>query len=385
MTVTNYHIPLLILILLLFLPWHAVGTITATYIPESPITLEIAPGPFTHQTVLGAKLGRFIITSPTGVLYSPSFVHIGEASGAIQLTGLMKDYANGPFEMNSNDFYINSVAYPNGLGGTPVLQVLYDDVRPIIRWSANTVTQNPFYVDLYLVNKNSGGISADSGWRPAQYFKLDSPYSLPSNFNPLFSVAVADSPNTNVGTYTSGGTVNETEGSYVVTNGNDGPDNTPIISPGAYTDPNNPGSPGFYYGDVPEFPSITFNFADSVASFSLEAAYPPNKTPVTQATVKVLNGVSGHPYEITLTFTDNSSDASFQLLHKEGIGTPIDYLLFLGNELVTKGVSLPWAGLYTDVSYSKDINIGGINKAIAESKVSGIYEGQISVNISNLH
>lgn len=385
MATKNNHVPFVTLFLLLVLPWYAWGAVTATYIPQNPITLEIAPGAFTHQSVLGAKLGRFIITSTTGEIYSPSFVNIGEASGAIQLTGLMKDYANGPFAMATNDFYINSVAYPNGLGGTPVLQVLYNDVRPIIGWQANTVTQNPFYVDLYLVNKNAGGIGSDSGWRPAQFFKLDSPYSLPSNFNPLFSVGVADSPSTNVGTYTAGGTVDESEGSYVVTNGNDGPNNTPIITPGAYTDPNNPGSPGFYYGDVPLLPSLLFNIVDSSTSFTLGSAYGTSKATITQANAQVLNGVTGTTYQITLVFTDTSSATSFQLFPVQGVGNPISYKLYLGNDEVTKAVAKVWTALVPGITNTKDIKISGIDQSVVASNVSGNYTGTITVNISNLN
>ncbi len=372
------------LVLLIALPWHAFGSVSADYIPEGTITLDISPGPFSHPSVLGAKLGTFIITSTTGVIYAPSFVNIGEASGAIQLTGLMKDYNNGPFSLHTNDFYIISVAYPNGLGGTPVLQVLYNNVWPIMDWQANTVTQNPFYIELYFVNTNSTNPSAQSGWRKAQYFKLDSPFSLPSNFNPIFSVAVADSPNTNVGTYTSGDIVNETEGSYVVTNGNDGPNNTPIISSGGYTNPENPGSPGFYYGDVSVLPSVFFNIVDSMTNFTLESAYGTNKVTITQAHVEVVNGVSGNEYEITLVFTDNSSEASFQLFPTHGVGSPINYQLFLGDDEVTKASPLDWTGLLPGLTNSKDIKISGINQIDVASNVSGDYEATITVNISNL-
>jgi len=385
MTIKIKCFPYITLLLLFCLPWYAFGTVSATYIPESPITLEIAPGAFTHPTVLGAKLGRFIITSTTGEIYSPSFVNIGEASDSTQLTGLMKDYASGPFAMATNSFYINSVAYPDGLGGTPVLQVLYGDVWPIIDWKKNTVTQNPFYVDLYLVNKHSRGFGSDSGWRPAQYFKLDSPYSLPSNFNPIFSVGVADSPNTNVGSYTSGGTVDESIGSFVVTDGNDGPDNTPIINPGSYTDPENPGSPGFYYGDVPLLPSLIFTIVDSSTSFALGSAYGTNKATVTQANAQVLNGVSGTTYQITLIFTDTSSAASFQLLPVQGVGSPISYTLFLGNDEVTKAVALVWSDLVPGITNTKDIKISGINQGVVASNLSGNYTGTITVNISNLN
>ncbi len=379
------HILCLSLLLLCLLPWNAFCIVTADYIPEAPITFDTAPGPFADQTVLGAKLGTFIISSTTGEIYSPSLVNIGEASGATQVTGLMKNSANGPFNQNTNAFYIISAAYPNGLGGTPVLQVLYDDVRPIIAWQNNTVTQNPLYVELYFVNTNSTNPNASSGWRPSQYFKLDTPYSLPSNFNPYFSVGVAEAPETNVGTYTSGGIIIETEGRYVVTNGNDGPDNTPIMDSGAYTDPDNPGSPGFTYGDAPVLPSVFFNIVDSSTSFSLSSAYGTNKATITQASAEVFNGDSGTYYQLTLTFTDTSSATSFQLFPSQGVGTPIDYKLYLGDEEVIKAVAMNWEDLDPGVVNTKDIKIGGINQGDAASKLSGTYEGTIVVNISNLN
>lgn len=377
---------LVLIVVLLLLPGPVFGDVTATYIPEPSITLEISPGPFTHNTVLGAKLGTFIITSSTGVIYTPSLVNIGEASGAIPVTGLMKEWEGGQFFTKTEPFHIISVAYPNGLGGTPVLNVLYNKVIPIMTWQPNTVTQNPFYVELYFLNTNSTNHAAPSTFRKAQLFKLDSPYSLPPNFNPRFSVGVADSPLVDVGWYTSGGVVNESLGSYVVTNGNAGPDNTPIIAPNGYTNPDNPGSPGFYYGDVetPDPPSFAFNIVDSTTSFSLNAAYGTNKATVTQATVQVLNGVSGQTYHLSLTFTDTSSATSFQLFPQQGDTMPINYDLFLGTEKVTKGSLLTWTGLQPGVINTKDIKIGGINKSVTDTLVSDLYEGTITVTISNL-
>lgn len=235
------------------------------------------------------------------------------------------------------------------------------------------------------MNKNTGGINAASGWRPSQYFTLGSPYALPSNFNPLFSVAVADSPTTNVGTYTQSNVVDESKGSYVVTNGNDGPDNTPIISPGAYTDPENPGSPGFFYGDVPLLPSLYFTIMDSVTSFTLESAYGTNKATLTQANAQVMHGSSGATYQITLVFTDTSSATSFQLFPNQGVGNPIDYRLFLGSDEVTKGAALLWTNLVPGITNTKDIKVSGINQNAVASNVSGTYTGTITVNISNLN
>ena len=372
------------LLVLLFLPMMAYAEVTATYIRENSITLAISPGPFTSSSVLGAKLGTFVITSTTGEIYSPALVNIGEASGQIPVTGLMKDSVNGPFVMGTNDFYMISVAYPNGLGSEPVLQVLYDNLRPIISWQSNVVYANPFYVELYLVNTNRTNRHAQSLWRRADFFKLDSPYALPSNFNPVFSVAVANSPTTNVGTFTnSDGTVNDSAGSYVTTDGSSGPDNTSILDPGSYTNPDAPGTPGFFYGDVPVVESFVFHFLTPQTSFSLSNAFAANRMKINEAQIQVLNGVQGTLYAQILTFTDTSSNSSFQLFPLVGSTNPIDYNLYLGNDLIDKGVPILWSNLVPGIVNSRDISIGGISEAEVQNKVSGTYQGTITVTITN--
>ncbi|ADY13001.1 hypothetical protein [Sphaerochaeta globosa] len=361
---------------------HLFAAVVATYVPESQITLEIAPGPFTSDTVLGAKLGTFIITSTTGEIYTPSLVNIGEASDGIQVTGLMKDYQNGPFVQNTNTFYIISAAYPSGLGGEPVLQTLYNNLWPIIDWDSNTITQSVFYVEMYLVNTNKTNRNAQSLWRKAQFFKLDSPYLLPSGFNPRFSVAVAMDEDTNLGSYTNDdGTVNEVEGDYVVTDSVDGPDSTPIIGSGGYTNPDDPGSPGFYYGDVPLFPTFYFNFFEPEVSFSLESAFGSGKVTVNQAIIQVDNGVAGDTYTKNLTFTDTSTATSFQLFPSIGSASPIDYQLYLDNDPITKGTPFLWQNINPGLN-AKDLMIGGINESDVINKVSGTYSGTITVTIS---
>ncbi|MGH0051789.1 MAG: hypothetical protein ACQ5SW_00165 [Sphaerochaetaceae bacterium] len=360
----------------------AAPTVTAEYIPEAPIYFEVSPGIFTHPTVLGAKLGTFIVTSDTGEFYSPAMVGIGEASGAIQVTGMMKDWENDLFIPNrTNDFYIFTAAYPNGFGSEPVLNVLYNNVRPVIDWGTVTITANPFYVELYLVNSNNfQNRHAQSGWRKAQYFKLDTPYSLPAGFNPQFSIAVANDPYTNVGTYTSDtGTVNESLGSYVTSNGVSGPDNTPIVGPGGFTDPD--GGEGFYYGDGPTLPSYLFSFRDHTASFTLADAFGSNRVTLNEARIEVLNGETGGNYAQLLTFSDTNPTTSFMLLH-EIVDDSITYQLFLGNESITKGLPLLWDNLAPGLN-TKDLKIGGINANDAQSKVSGDYRDTITVNITN--
>lgn len=360
----------------------AAPIVTAQYFPESSITLEVAVGPFTSSTVLGAKLGTFNIESTNGEIYSPSLVCIGEASGAIPISGLMKGDAAGPFVPGTQDFYIISAAYKDGFPGTPVLQVLYDNLRPLIAWEANTVTVTPFVVELYLVNHNTESTAATVGYRPASYFSLGTPYTLPSNFNPKFSIGVADSGTTNVGTYTNhDGTVKQNKGSYVANGSDDGPDNTPIIGPGAYTDPDHPGSPGFFYGDDPAVPSFLFNFMDSQVSFPLGSACSPGKATVTKAIITVVHGVANNTYEQILSFSDQSDSDEFQLFPVHGSGYPISYHLYLDDEEVEKDDDFEWEGL-TPGPNEKLLKIGGIDGDEVSSYVSDTYQGTISVTIS---
>nr|WP_321263487.1 hypothetical protein [uncultured Sphaerochaeta sp.] len=294
------------------------------------------------------------------------------------------DISPGPFELAKNDFYILSVAYPNGFGSEPVLQVLYDNLRPIISWSSNTLYANPFYVELYLVNTNSTNRNAQSGWRPASYFKLDSPFTLPVGFNPRFSVAVADSPNTNIGAYTTGsGSVKESQGSYVTTDGSSGLDNTPILDPGSYTNPDDPDTPGFYYGEVPVTESFFINFLLPESNFELSDAYGINKVTINEARIEVMNGVQGTNYSQQFTFTDQSLDSSFQLFPSIGSGAPINFNLYLENQQIEKGTAYTWSGLQPDVLNIRNIRIGGISETEVMNKVSGIYTATIIVTITN--
>ncbi|MGE4454288.1 MAG: hypothetical protein AB7D92_07100 [Sphaerochaeta sp.] len=371
-----------VMMILLFSPLVIFADVTAYYSGESPISFDIAPGPFTHPSVLGAKLGTFTVTSSTGELYSPSLVNIGEASGKILVAGLMKEWDAGPYEMASNDFYIIAAAYPDGLGSNPILHVLYNNVIPLITWDKNTVYADPFYVELYLVNTNSTNPYSQSGWRPAEYFKEDTPYQLPAGFNPRFSVAVAENPNTNVGTYTKNdGSVKDSLGDYVPSNTGSGPDNTPILDPRNFN-PENPSVPEFYYGDSPLLPSFFFAFETTQASFSLASAISSPQV-INQAKITVINGEENTEYEQVLTFTDSSPTyPDFRLLAESGGAQAIDFQLYLDNELISKGVSTPWDGLLPGEN-TKDLKIGGISESAVALLPSGTYSTTIYVEISN--
>jgi len=359
------------------------GAVSAVYTPESQIVFQITPGPFTHSSVLGAKLGTFVITSTTGEIYSPSLVHIGDASSHIPVTGLMRNWETGDYVLDSNAFQIICVSYPNGLGAEPVLRVLWNDVEPIVD-NQCTIYQTTFHVELYLVNTLNTNRHAESGYRPASFFKPNSPYSLPSNFNPVFSLGVAESPNINVGWYTSGSTIDPDAGlgEYVVTNGQQGPESTPIIGPGAYTDPNNPGSPGFNYGDPPQVLNFLFSFLYNTVNFDLSDAYvgKPNLY-LNTAQMDVQNGVAGTTYKQKITFTDIWGGPTFQL-KPDADSDGIDFSLVFGSKPVDYGVADNWENMVPGPNNTKDLYIRGIDSSQVNQCVSGEYCDTIIVNIT---
>ncbi|NCC63961.1 MAG: hypothetical protein EOM15_04825 [Spirochaetia bacterium] len=161
----------------------------------------------------------------------------------------------------------------------------------------------------------------------------------------------------------------------------DGPDNTPIIGPGAYTDPDHPGSPGFFYGDDPVVPSFLFNFMDSQVSFPLGSACFTGKVTVTKAIITVVHGVANNTYEQILSFSDQSDSDEFQLVPVHGSGDPIRYHLYLNDEEVEKDDDYEWEGL-TPGYNEKLLKIGGIDGDEVSSYVSDTYQGTISVTIS---
>ncbi|HPY12360.1 MAG TPA: hypothetical protein PLH14_07505 [Sphaerochaeta sp.] len=379
---------LLIILILVALPFGVWGTVTAVYTPEPQIAFEIAPYPFTSNTVLAAKLGRITMTSTTGVIYTPSFVQISSASGAVSVRGLMKGDAGGDFVQGSQDFYTYSVAYPNGLGAEPVLQVLYGNVWPIIQNDSCAITTLPFYVDIFLVNMNIVDRHAAVGYRPASYFKENSPYTLPSNFNPTFVVAAAARSGVSVGWYAGAGTITDPNlGAYVTTEAPGGTGTTtPVIGPRAYTsDPNNPNSPGLIYGDPPTQPTTpTYEvfFEASQADFTISDAYT-GKVRINTAKIKVLDGVEGQTYARDIIFTDSGTTNSFQLKSSEGAST-ISYDLYFetANKKVNYGERISWSDLVPfPLINERGLWIGGIKKNEVDQRLSGSYSDTIYVNI----
>lgn len=384
----------LVFVLVIVLPIGAV--VTAEYYPEPQIAFTVAPPPFTSDTVLGAKLGTVIMHSTTGEIYTPSFVDVQSVPTPVIVTGNMKSYAlqKDYYPNQTQNFRIFSIAYPYGLGSTPVITPFSfsSGIIPIIHNGPVTVYQTNFYIELFLLNidDQTPGVNHTVIWRPASFFEPGTPYSLPSNFDPKFRVGSATNSTTNLGTYTGGGTIdNLVLGQFVEgigPGGLSGSFDNPMIGPGAYTDPNNPNSPGVIYGDPPELPKdpdFVFSLINESYAFALEDAIG-NKVKVNTAQMVVENGESGVTYKQNITFTDSGIEPSFQLKHKDNVNITINYNLYFGssNVPVTYGSPIEWGGLGSGPPNVKDIYIGGIVQNDVNQKLGGQYTDTIYVNIT---
>ncbi len=62
-----------VLLMFLLVPALLFGAITATYTPEPYLHFEVQPGPYTSDTVLGAKLGTLEAFTDGEEIYSPAW------------------------------------------------------------------------------------------------------------------------------------------------------------------------------------------------------------------------------------------------------------------------------------------------------------------------
>ncbi len=173
-------------------------------------------------------------------------------------------------------------------------------------------------------------------------------------------------------------------GSYVVTNGSSGADSTPIINPGSFTDPENPGSPGIMYGDPPLIVTYAVSFTKQATSFNLTDATGSKKKDVNTMRITISNGKSGTDYSQQVIFTDSSVGSnSFRLLPEQTGPTPITFDLYFDNTKVTKGTAITWNNLTNGSNNTKTIRIGGIDQTSIQTLASGTYSDTITVEIRN--
>ncbi len=104
---------------------------------------------------------------------------------------------------------------------------------------------------------------------------------------------------------------------------------------------------------------------------------------INEARIEVMNGVQGTNYSQQFTFSDQSPASSFQLFPSVGSGSPINFNLYLENQLIEKGTAYTWSGLQSGVLNTRNIRIGDISETEVMNKVSGTYTDTITVNITN--
>jgi len=380
-----------IFLMLSSIPSLLFGAITVTYTPAS-LAFEFRsnpsnssrPLPYTSDAIIGIKLGTLKVTG--GPIYTPVWGNTNEvSSGTVTVEGSM---LNGD---NEATFYLMSVAYPDGESQPPTIKVFSGNFLPIISYDPVTVSANPFYVDLWVVNTAQTNPNTTSTTRPASDFILNTAYTL-KDFNPRFSFVTANRSDRNANSMMQGnGNANSSHGSYTIVNGDAaGADNTPIVDPGAYTD--DPLSPGVPYGNPAAVVIQTFfNLGSSEVLITLGEHTGSNVKEINSATlgVTVTNGNGTEKANLNITFTDNSppDKSGFHLLHVDAPGPTIPYKLFWGENLQTlieieEGTPIPWENLAAG-NHTNKLYMGEIDAETVDQAASGTYKSTVSVTIAN--
>lgn len=378
---------IVVLFTLLLMPALLFGAITVTYTPASSIILQDYPGPYTSNTVIGAKLGTLDVEITGGsVIHSPAWGTAGEVAGGVSLTGPMYDKHTGGYESDTHTFTVMSVAY---IGGVPTINRFDATYIPI--YEQKCTLNSTFSVELWLVNthKTQPDATVGSGQRPAIDFQAGSVYTLPDDFDPYFSFISANQGNTNVNKMVNSDGTPNSDGSYVSVSGATGPNSTPIINPSGYTNPDDPTSPGMTYGDPGQaIIGTSFTLESQEVSITLDQHTGTQIHKINAATLGVLvyNEQGGESVDVDITFTDNSppGEDGFNLLHVDAPEFMIPYTLFWGNTTnpITKGVAIEWNDLGKG-NHLKDIYMGWIDAEIVDQRPQGDYKSIVTVTIAN--
>ena len=376
-----------ITILILFLNQSLMGSVLASYSPESAIVLQKCPGVFSHPNMFGAKLGRLTVTSDE-VMYNPTILVAG-------MTGGYDIWLIGPYRWDSNNDWeydkriqmnLLAVSYPYGLGGGVFIRALSGKQPLLSGWNNEQVVANPFVVDLYLVNSNDNGGTTNTGITPnlntnGGFFKLDSPFIFETPINYGFTVGITNTLAQGPWVFPASG--DPTLGQFIPIDGVVGQGSTPVIDPGSYTD-GEPGEViGFWYGDgVPQPVFYNFWFDAPVVNFDLSDAYDTNMKEITKAYLQVVTDDSNCTYTQNIAFTTDDGSERFQLCPDFPGGAGIEFNLFFGTRHVDYGETIQWMNLVRGTNW-KELYISGINANEVEQMVSGTYQVTIIANITN--
>lgn len=363
------------------------GSVIASYSPETAIYLQKSPGVFTHPNMFGAKLGRLTITSDE-VMYNPTILVAGMSGGYdIWLVGphrwdMHNDWVyDKRFQMN-----LLAVSYPNGLGNSVFIRALSGKQPLLNGWENVQVAVNPLIIDLYLVNCNDYGGTTNTDIAPnldptGGYIKLDSPFVFETPINYGFTVGITNTLGQGPWVFPEAG--NPTQGQFIPIDGAIGQGTTPVIDPGSYTDGESGEDVGFWYGDgAPQPTFFNFWFEDTVVNFDLSDAYDTSRKEITYACMQVVTDDSKKNYKQNIAFTTHDGSGMFQLNPSFMGGTGIDFDLYFGTALVDYGDTIEWKKLKQGTN-KKSVSIGGINASAVGQLVSGTYEVTIIANITN--
>jgi len=368
-----------VLLMFLLVPALLFGAITATYTPEPYLHFEVQPGPYTSDTVLGAKLGTLEAFTDGEEIYSPAWGSTSENFWPAYVSGPMRFYPGGPLIQWTYEFHIMSVAYRHGYPGQPTITKVDYPYSPIIDNGPIQVKVSPFRVELYLVNTDSTNrnIKVKPPELPASYFEPNEVYTLTPMFNPVYSFVVANQKGTKVNEMMNwwDGEPNQ-NGSYVSVDGNAG-ENSIDIATGLSPD-------GVPYGDPPDMVSFSVFLTNQSTEFNLSEAVGTNRKEVNTMRIIVSNGIAGANYSQEVIFTDTSPGSEdFMLLPEESGPTSIPFKLYFDSMEVEKGAIITWSNLQDGSDNTKTIRIGGIDQNIIDSLASGTYSDTINVEIRN--
>lgn len=402
LNITCNHLRILFLAMLfmVFTTASLFSAVTATYDAETNIVFKVKPAPYTSNDVFGAKLGRFTIVSDTGLIYSPVLTNTTQAPGnntpinPVMMQGPMKGWEYDPdYPQGQHAFHIQALTYINGLGSPPKVETIWNLYWPLASQGSITITANPLYVDIFLVNHQENNLNPTLTYGPARYFKYDATYTFLNTFNPKFSIAVANLPNTRPGDYmdgTTGGVQNDTNlGSYVTTDGKTGPNTTPILDPNGPTGEGSNG--GFIYGDPPAPVSYILTFKDNTVPISLQDGNGVGSSArfeVNEALMNLYNTKPNKTYSVKIKIKDDSpSPNAFQLLPEQSGPNPINYNLYWDTttsnaQIVVKNGEIDWGNLKESTNpNARKLYIGNISANDVAKAASGTYKSTITIEI----
>lgn len=164
---------------------------------------------------------------------------------------------------------------------------------------------------------------------------------------------------------------------------------TPMVDPGGDPIPTQPYLDGgtivpeedVPYGDPPDNVVLTFTILNE-QSFELHKAYSGLSTEVATAQITLTKVPPNKTYGVILTFTNATNTAPFRMRLQESMPNPptIEYRLRFNNQVLDPGDSAAWENL-TNGTFTKNIEVTGINPTVGQACLSGSYRDTVYVTI----